>query len=82
MKNIRYSTVQKELRQYFINDGKIENIGNVYKNNMKSARQTSNTTIQNFIDKLDQEFGVEVILGPRGGLGTATVVKKEIDANV
>lgn len=68
------SEIQKILLKQLERDGIIENLGNSYRYYCKSPRQTSNTTILNFVKKVQKIYPTAVLIpGVRGGLGTATL---------
>ncbi|AUM93719.1 TPA: hypothetical protein LA742_001223 [Clostridium botulinum] len=71
---MRLGENQKLVLEILQKEGVVENLGNTYRNFAKSAKQTTNKTILNFVEKV-KEFYPEASLtiGPRGGLGTATL---------
>lgn len=55
-------------------EGKVENLGRTYRGYSSSAKQTSNTQILNFVDKVKEIYPDTVLTrGAKGGLDTATL---------
>lgn len=71
---MRLGENQKTVLELLEREGVIYNLGNTYREYAKSARQTSNITIMNFVEKVKKLYPEAIlILGSRGGLGTATL---------
>ena len=59
---------QKAVLELLEKEGVVENLGNTYRNFARSAKQTTNATIMNFVEKVKT-----IQLGKKGGLATATL---------
>ena len=71
---MRLGENQKAVLELLEKEGVVKNLGNTYRNFAKSARQTTNATIMNFVEKVKTIYpNASLELGKKGGLGTATL---------
>lgn len=71
---MRLGENQKAVLELLEKEGIVENLGNTYRNYAKSARQTTNSTILNFVEKIKEKYPEATLtMGSKGGLGTATL---------
>lgn len=71
---MRLGENQKSVLELLEKEGVVENLGNTYRWFAKSAKQTTNATILNFVEKVKAIHPkASLELGKRGGLGTATL---------
>jgi hypothetical protein len=71
---MRLGENQKSVLELLEKEGRVENLGNTYRCFAKSAKQTTNATILNFVEKVKAIYpNATLELGKRGGLGTATL---------
>lgn len=71
---MRLGENQKAVLELLEKEGVVENLGNTYRNFAKSAKQTTNKTILNFVEKVKEMYPEATLtMGPKGGLGTATL---------
>lgn len=71
---MRLGENQKLVLELLEKEGVVENLGNTYRNFAKSAKQTTNATILNFVEKVKVKYpNATLAMGPKGGLGTATL---------
>ena len=65
---------QKAVLELLEKEGVVENLGNTYRNFARSAKQTTNATIMNFVEEVKTIHpNATLELGKKGGLATATL---------
>lgn len=71
---MRLGLKQKAVLNLLEKEGMIENLGRTYRSYCASARQTNNTTIMNFVEKVKIIYpNATLELGKKGGLDTASL---------